>query len=152
MIQSNLEKEFKTVLAQHPELTTEGIGITYYPDESEEERQAVFNQYREDLTKQAKAFGICCECLSQIKKRKAINKLAGTSLSWSERVVGFAAEHDYGTVDISQGVLIAAAIYMGFTLLQKPGKTCVWINASDNAKIDGRLVLRYHPINYIWKD
>lgn len=114
------KQKLQKVMKQHLELSTHGIGCSSLSPP--EQRKEEFERYRQDLLRDVERFRKTCEWLSTKKKRKTIN------MKYTSYGIKHIAEKEIGY--ITNGTLIAAAIYCGFTVKYTDNNPNVRINIS----------------------
>lgn len=115
----------KRVMAQHPELTYSGFGLSSGPRRTPEDRKAQFEKERQDmLTPQAvDEFRRATTWLERQPRTKNLNRQAGTSYGLKQEVEAESGGH------VSNGMFIAAAAACGYLVKQAShGSLNAWLN------------------------
>lgn len=134
------QSEYNNIIDSHPTLTAHGFGvdqISYYTEKQrtaliQRERPALYNYY-EDFLKSV-------EYLKLLKRRKSVNNRVGTTYGLKHKVERWVYRHTNIPCYIHEGAFIAAAIALGFTMKPQRGSTSVYLNISNNAKVDGQWI------------
>ncbi|MBW1673630.1 MAG: DUF4263 domain-containing protein [Deltaproteobacteria bacterium] len=96
-------------MEKEPLLNYFGIGLSnIHNNLSSKERRRLFAKHRETLKNAVEEFRLACNWLSKLEKRKTINEKAPSSYGLKHMA------EDWANRYISNGVLIAAAIHLGF--------------------------------------
>ncbi|MFZ3088870.1 MAG: hypothetical protein WA123_12490, partial [Methylotenera sp.] len=107
-------RDIEVVMNMHPRLTHFGIGISYRPSMTADERTDSFNKNRAALLDAVDECNKACMFLRHVNKRKTLNDSYG-SYGLKHRV-----EHYMKRIEgvdnyyVANGSFICAAIYMGF--------------------------------------
>jgi predicted transcriptional regulator len=123
----------KAVMGREPRLTRFGFGIYDEPHKPREQRLREFEECRAALLSPhgIDEFLRAREFLSYFERRRTINQRA-SSYGLKHRAENF--HRDRGTTDsyVSNGALIAAAVYLGFNIRQDGPNACFNIGAQQD--------------------
>ena len=126
----------EAVRAAYPSLGWHGFGLKNIPAATPKERAATFHVFRREMTElgQMEEFRRACDFLATVRRSKNINRDLD-SYGWKNVAERWCAKRHPGDDSyISNGMLIAAALALGFQVIPIDGGPNGWINIADSAR------------------
>jgi len=115
MSEFDLSLSLKKAVEIEPDLVYEGLHSPFYRKRlSEKEQHRDFEESRNLLLQATDQFDRACQWLSMQKRTKNINKKALSSYGLKHCVEGWSRDRSVLNPYVANGVLIAAAIHLGF--------------------------------------
>ena len=136
MKDNNMTKEeFENVITAHPTLTIQGFGVDEGQEQSFDiERDKLLNCYNEAL--------VCEEFLDLCRRTINPHTSLGSTYGFKHAVERYAKKQG-NDLYIPEGVLILAALHLGFKMKPKEGTTSVYLNISKKTKIHDTWIYCY---------
>jgi hypothetical protein len=119
------ENDLKDIMNKYPNLTASGV------DGKEDPKSLLIF---------LDACNASCEWLSMVKQTKKPNRNISHSYGLKSRVESWYIKKYNKRCYVPNGAFIAAAYYLGFIIMPKPGSPNAYLNISTRSKVDGEYI------------